>query len=305
MTDHISVMPDECIEMLNIKEDGIYVDGTLGRGGHSKLILERIPKGKLYVFDLDKDAIEESKRFLKDYDNVVYIHDNFMNMNKYVDQVDGILLDLGVSSPQFDRSERGFSYRFDGPLDMRMNQDDSLTAYEVVNNYSVEDLIRVFRDYGEEQFAGPIARNIVKARETKKIETTLELVDLIKEALPKKVLAKKGHPAKQCFQAIRIEVNHELDSLKRFLENFDEILKVNGRVAIITFHSLEDKLVKKCFRDLSIVEVDKNIALRPEDVKEAPYRLISRKAILASEDEIAKNNRAKSAKLRGVEKIYG
>ena len=208
-------MPEEAIRLLDVKEDGIYVDGTLGRGGHSKLILEKLKNGKLYCFDLDDQAIEESKEKLKDYDNVIYIHDNFANMGKYVDHVDGILLDLGVSSPQFDDAERGFSYRNDGPLDMRMNKEDALSAYDVINSYSEEDLKKVLWQYGEEKNAGRIARKIVEERP---IETTLELVDVIKSALPAKVLSKKGHPAKQSFQAIRIEVNHELDSLKTFLD---------------------------------------------------------------------------------------
>ena len=173
-------MPEKAIELLDVKEDGIYVDGTLGRGGHSKLILEKLKNGKLYCFDLDKDAIEESKEFLKDYDNAVYIHDNFANMDRYVDKVDGILLDLGVSSPQFDEAERGFSYRNDGPLDMRMNKDDRLSAYEVVNSYSEEKLAKVLWDYGEERNARRIARSIVESRP---LNTTFELVDAIKKAL--------------------------------------------------------------------------------------------------------------------------
>ena len=245
MTKHISVMPEKAIELLDVKEGGIYVDGTLGRGGHSKLILQKLGKGKLYCFDLDVEAIEESKEVLKDYDNVVYIHDNFANMNRYVDKVDGILLDLGVSSPQFDEAQRGFSYRNDGPLDMRMNKEDRLSAYEVVNSYDEETLVRVLWDYGEERNARRIARSIV---ENRPLNTTLELVEAIKKALPAKVLSKKGHPAKQSFQALRIEVNNELDSLKKFLNEFDAILNKEGRVVIITFHSLEDRLVKRAFR---------------------------------------------------------
>ena len=299
MIKHYSVMANECLELLDVKEDGIYVDGTLGRGGHSKLILEKLKTGKLYCFDLDEQAIEESKERLKDYENVIYIHDNFMNMNKYVDQVDGILLDLGVSSPQFDESERGFSYRYDGPLDMRMNREDKLSAYDVVNNYSETELEKVLWNYGEEKFARSIARNIVNSRP---INTTFELVEVIKKSLPAKVLSKKGHPAKQSFQAIRIEVNHELDSLKTFLESFDSILKVNGRVVIITFHSLEDRLVKQHFKKLSSVEDDKRIALRPEQVKQANYRLLN-KGIKASVEELEENRRSTSAITRGIEKI--
>jgi len=301
MIKHVSVMPQKAIDLLNIKEDGVYVDGTLGRGGHSKLILERLKKGKLYCFDLDEEAIKESKEVLKEYDNVIYIHDNYMNMNKYVDQVDGILLDLGVSSPQFDEAVRGFSYRYDGPLDMRMDQSDELSAYEVVNEYDEERLAKVLYEYGEEKNAKRIARKIVEERP---IETTLQLVEVIKKALPYKVLSKKGHPAKQSFQAIRIEVNHELDSLKHFLDSFDQILKVDGRVVIITFHSLEDKMVKYCFRRLSSVDDDKRIALRPEEVKQAPYELLNH-GDKADKEEIENNNRAKSAIIRGVRKRYG
>ena len=301
MTKHISVMPKETLDLLNVKPDGVYVDGTLGRGGHSKLILERLKNGKLYCFDLDDDAIEESKQLLKDYDNVIYIHDNFMNMNKYVDQVDGILLDLGVSSPQFDEANRGFSYRNDGPLDMRMNQEDRLSAYDVVNNYDQERLAKVLYEYGEEKFSRQIARKIVEARP---IDSTLQLVEVIKSALPAKVLSKKGHPAKQSFQAIRIEVNHELDSLKNFLGSFDDILKVDGRLVIITFHSLEDKLVKQCFKNLSTVKDDKRIALRPEQIEKPRYELLNH-GKKADEQEIEFNRRAKSAIVRGIRKVYG
>ena len=301
MSKHISVMPCETLELLDVKQDGIYVDGTLGRGGHSKLILDKLINGKLYCFDLDEQAIRESKQLLKDYDNVIYIHDNFMNMNKYVDQVDGILLDLGVSSPQFDEAERGFSYQNDGPLDMRMNQEDKLSAYDVVNKYSEEKLAKVLYEYGEEKFSRNIARKIVEARP---INTTYELVDVIKSALPAKVLSKKGHPAKQTFQAIRIEVNHELDSLKSFLDSFDEILKVDGRVVIITFHSLEDRLVKQCFKNLSTVKDDKRIALRPEQIEKARYELLNH-GRKADEQEVENNRRAKSAIVRGIKKVYG
>ena len=301
MTKHISVMPEKAISLLDIKEDGVYVDGTLGRGGHSKLILEKLKKGKLYCFDLDLQAINESKEILKDYDNVEFIHDNFANMNKYLNKVDGILLDLGVSSPQFDEFERGFSYRNDGPLDMRMNKEDKLSAYEVVNNYSQDELARILWEYGEEKNSRRIAKAIVDNRP---INTTMELVEVIKGCLPAKILSKKGHPAKQSFQAIRIEVNHELDSLKKFLKEFDEILNIEGRVVIITFHSLEDRLVKRAFKSLSSVEDDKRIALRPEEVKKANYILLNH-GDKADEHEIENNRRAKSAIIRGIKKLYG
>ena len=301
MIKHISVMPKETLDLLDVKPDGVYVDGTLGRGGHSKLILEKLKTGKLYCFDLDEQAINESKEVLKDYDNVIYIHDNFMNMNKYLNQVDGILLDLGVSSPQFDEADRGFSYRYDGPLDMRMDKTSNLSAYDVVNSYSEEELANVLYKYGEEKYSRNIAKKIVEDRP---IKTTLELVEVIKSALPKKVLSKKGHPAKQSFQAIRIEVNKELESLKTFLESFDSILKVNGRVVIITFHSLEDKLVKSYFKKLSTVEDDKRIALRPEQIKKADYVLLNH-GVKANDNEIINNRRATSAIVRGIQKING
>ena len=301
MTKHISVMPEKAIELLDVKENGIYVDGTLGRGGHSKLILQKLKKGKLYCFDLDEEAIEESKEVLKDYDNVVYIHDNFANMSSYVEKVDGILLDLGVSSPQFDEAQRGFSYRNDGPLDMRMNKEDKLSAYEVVNSYTEEELAKVLWDYGEEKNARRIARSIVESRP---LNTTLELVEAIKKALPARILSKKGHPAKQSFQALRIEVNHELDSLKKFLNEFDSILNREGRVVIITFHSLEDRLVKRAFKGKSSVEDDLRIALRPEEVKKADYVLLNH-GDKADQQEIENNRRAKSAIIRGIKKING
>lgn len=303
MTKHVSVLLNEALELLDVKEGGTYIDGTLGRGGHSKKILEKLGNGKLYCFDLDNQAIEESKEVLKDYKNVIYIHDNYMNMNKYVDSVDGILLDLGVSSPQFDEASRGFSYRYDGPLDMRMNSDNDLTAYTIINTYSQEELIKIFYDYGEEKFARRIAEKIVEHRKTVPIETTLQLVEVIKEALPSKILSQKGHPAKQVFQALRIAVNHELDSLSFFLDNFDQILKKDGKAVIISFHSLEDRLIKRKFKQLSSVEDDKRIFKLPEEIEKAKFALINHKAISPSEDEIKNNPRSKSAKLRGIVRL--
>ena len=305
MDKHIPVLLNECLDLLNIKENGIYVDGTLGRAGHSIEISKRLNNGKLYCFDLDNEAIKQSQEIFKGQKNVFFIHDNFANMNKYVDKVDGILLDLGVSSPQFDDSSRGFSYRYDSPLDMRMNLESALSAKDVVNKYSEEELYRIIKDYGEEKFAKNIARNICKAREIKDIETTFELVDIIKKSLPNKVLNKKGHPAKQTFQAIRIEVNNELASINKFLETFDDILNIDGRVVIITFHSLEDRLVKNKFKELSSIKDDLNIPKRPEEIEKARYELLNRKVIIASKQELEVNNRAKSAKVRGVRKIYG
>ena len=305
MIKHKSVLLDEAIELLDVKENGTYIDGTLGRGGHTKEILKRLKNGKLYCFDLDEQAIKESKENLKDYTNVIYIHDNYMNMNKYVEKVDGILLDLGVSSPQFDEAERGFSYRNNGPLDMRMDKDNPLTAEIIVNTYSEEDLIRIFRDYGEERNARAIAKAIVNRRVQYPIRTTLELVEVIKEGLPHKALSKKGHPAKQVFQALRIEVNHELDSLSNFLNGFNQILNRDGRVAVISFHSLEDRLVKKCFKALSTVEDDLRINKLPSEIETPDYELVVRHAITPSEEEIEYNPRSKSAKLRAIRKVKG
>lgn len=301
---HYSVLLKETIDMLDVKENGIYVDGTLGRGGHSLEILKRIKNGHLYVFDLDLTAIKEAKEKLKDYDNVTYIHDNFANFANYFEDetVDGVILDLGVSSPQFDDETRGFSYRFDSRLDMRMNLEQKKTAYEVVNTYSQEDLTRIFKEYGEEPFAHKIAAKIINVRENQPITTTFELVEIIKSVLPAKVLAKKGHPAKQCFQALRIEVNGELDSLKKFLDTFAPKLKKDGNCCIITFHSLEDRLVKVRFNQLSKVKVDKRIALLPDQIEEAPFELLNHKVIIASENELEENSRSKSAKLRGIKK---
>ena len=303
MDKHYSVMKKEAIELLGIKENGIYVDGTLGRGGHSEEILKRIGDGKLYAFDLDEEAIKESKEFLNNDSRLHIFHNNFANMKECLDtKVDGILLDLGVSSPQFDEGERGFSYRFDAPLDMRMDQSKELTAKKIDNEYSIEELTRIFRDNGEERFAYQIAKKIDAQRKNKPIETTFELVDVIKASLPAKELAKKGHPAKQVFQALRIAANDELGSLEKFLNDFPDLLNEKGRVVIITFHSLEDRLVKRRFNDLTKVKVDKRIVLLPEEIEEAPFVSLTRKAIKANEVELQENNRSHSALLRAIEK---
>ncbi len=298
---HISVLKHEAIELLDVKEDGVYVDGTLGRAGHSVEILKKLTKGHLYSFDLDNKAIKESEEKLKEYcGKYTIIHDNFKNMFKHIDKVDGIILDLGVSSPQFDDPKRGFSYRYDARLDMRMNQDEEIDACALINNSSIDELTRIFRDYGEERFAYKIAKEIVKQRNIKPIITTFELVDIIKTAKPAKVLKTKGHPAKQVFQALRIAVNHELDALEEFLNEFQNHLNPNARVVIITFHSLEDRLVKKRFVVLSSVEDDKRLMIKAVDIPKPEYRLINKKAIKANEHEIMINPRAKSAKLRGI-----
>lgn len=304
---HISVLLDESIDMLQVKEDGIYVDCTLGRGGHSEQILKRCPKGHLYAFDLDAQAIEESRPRLEAVsDNFTLIHEPFENLDTALDrygvgQVDGILMDLGVSSPQFDDAERGFSYRNDARLDMRMNRDQSLDAWTVVNTYPKEDLTRILREYGEEPFAAKIAAAIVSARETAPIDTTFQLVDIIKSALPAAVLRKKGHPAKQTFQALRLEVNQELEQLKAVLQKGMDRLKPGGRMAVITFHSLEDRIVKKAFAQAA-VPAKTNKRLPQTGIENLEYQLINRKPVLASAEEVEENNRAHSAKLRGIER---
>lgn len=304
---HVSVLLDESIDMLKIKKDGIYVDCTLGRGGHSEQILKRCPQGHLYAFDLDLNAIEESRRRLSEVsDNFTLIHEPFENLGKVldeynVDRVDGILMDLGVSSPQFDDPERGFSYRFDARLDMRMNQEAELDARKVVNTYPAEELTRIFREYGEDPFASKIARAIVQARSEKPIDTTFELVDVIRSALPPAVLRKKGHPAKQIFQALRIEVNQELTQLQNVLDEGLKRLAPGGRMAVITFHSLEDRIVKKTFAKAALPpKTDKR--LPQMGIENLEYHLINRKPVQASEEELAENSRAHSAKLRGIER---
>ena len=310
MIKHYSVLLNESIEGLAIKEDGIYVDGTLGRGGHSSEILKRLTTGHLYTFDKDKTAIEESyERLIKISDHFTCIHDSFANLkialaNQGVERIDGLLLDLGVSSPQFDDAQRGFSYRFDARLDMRMNQEQALSAYEVVNEYSFNDLVHIFSQYGEEPFAKQIARKIESARNEKPIETTFELVELIKSALPSKVLNKKGHPAKKVFQALRIEVNNELQELQNVLNDALQLLKVNGRICVITFQSLEDRIVKQTFaKACENKKMDKRIPVLDKDLQTSKYTLVNRKVIIASENELLENNYSHSAKLRIIERI--
>lgn len=309
MIKHYSVLLDECIEGLHIRKDGIYVDGTLGRGGHSAEILKRIPQGHLYAFDRDEAAIEESRmRLLEIADNFTLIHNQFSNLREElkkrgIEKIDGMLLDLGVSSPQFDDGDRGFSYRFDAPLDMRMDQTQTKSAYDVVNHYEFHELVRIFYQYGEEKFAKQIARNIEKTRAEKPIETTFELVDVIKASLPSKVLNKKGHPAKKVFQAIRIEVNDELKEIELVLQDALDMLHVNGRLCVISFQSLEDRIVKEAFHKVSTPEkIDKRIPILPCDMEQVAYKLINRKPITAGEEELDVNNRSHSAKLRIIER---
>ncbi|NLC96437.1 MAG: 16S rRNA (cytosine(1402)-N(4))-methyltransferase RsmH [Erysipelotrichaceae bacterium] len=312
MSEHYSVMLKETIELLNINPKGVYVDGTLGRGGHSKSILNKLTTGSMICFDKDEDAINLSKDILVDYkEKIKFIHEDFIKAkeilnNEQIYEIDGFLLDLGVSSPQFDKGERGFSYRFDSRLDMRMDKRQKLTAYEVVNNYTFNQLVVMLLKYGEERNAKLIARGIEKQRLLKPIETTFELVDVIKKSLPNKVLSKKGHPAKQTFQAIRIEVNDELDCLDESILNLCSLLKVGGRGVIITFHSLEDRIVKNVFNKLSTAPfVNSKIPLLPSQMEQADYRVINKKPLTASKEELEVNNRSHSAKLRCIEKIRG
>lgn len=308
--EHYSVMLHESIEALNINPEGIYVDCTLGRAGHSKEICKRLTSGRLIAFDKDVEAIAKSKLVLEEYkDKVTIIHSDFKNIKNNleaigVNKIDGFLMDLGVSSPQFDDEARGFSYRFNSRLDMRMDQTQELDAYKVVNEYEFKDLVYILSCYGEEKFAKQIARAIERARELKPIETTFDLVDVIKSALPAKVLSKKGHPAKQTFQAIRIEVNQELTALKKGLEDALDMLNSDGVGAVITFHSLEDRIVKQTFNSLCKVEVvDKRIPLRASELPKADYILVNKKPLLASQNELEENNRSHSAKLRVIKRI--
>ena len=309
MNSHVSVLLNESIEGLNIKKDGIYVDATLGRAGHSSHILSQLSsKGKLYCFDKDIDAMEISRERLSAISpQFELIHSDFKNLKaellkRGVNSVDGILFDLGVSSPQLDNGERGFSYNYDARLDMRMNKEDTLDAYTIVNTYSEDDLRKLIFTYGEERYASSIARNIVESRTIKKIETTFELVDIIKKSVPIKYI-KETHPAKRTFQAIRIEVNDELNSLKEALNQALSLLKPQGRLAVITFHSLEDRIVKEKFKEASepkqwnrympVVNVDEKL----------DFRLVNKKPILPNENELSENRRSHSAKLRIIEKI--
>ena len=309
---HVTVLLHETIDMLDVKPDGIYVDATLGGAGHSEYLLSKLSeKGHLYAFDQDQNAIDNAQKRLAPYIEkgmVTFIKDNFRHLQARlreagVQEIDGICYDLGVSSPQLDQRERGFSYKKDAPLDMRMNQDASLTAYEVVNNYDYHDLVRIFFKYGEDKFSKQIARKIEQARELKPIETTTELAEIIKSAKPAKELKKKGHPAKQIFQAIRIEVNDELGAADESIQQAMELLAVDGRISVITFHSLEDRLTKQLFKEASTVEVPKGLPFIPDDLK-PKMELVSRKPILPSKEELEANNRSHSAKLRVARKIH-
>ena len=307
MFKHYSVLLEEAVEGLNIKEDGIYVDCTLGGAGHSLEILKKLTTGKLYAFDQDNVALENAKIKLSEYaDKVVFIKSNFKNLKEKlaeqnVYEVDGVLYDLGVSSPQLDTPERGFSYNYDTRLDMRMDTDASISAYEVVNEYSYHDLVRIFYRYGEEKFSKQIARNIEKKRELAPIETTFQLVDIIKESIPAAKRRTGGHPAKRVFQAIRIAVNNELSVFENSLEQAIDIVKVGGRISVITFHSLEDRICKQIFNSYAKnKEIPKNLPILPNESL-SKLKLITRKPICPSDKELEENNRSRSAKLRVAE----
>ena len=306
---HVSVLLNECIDNLNIKPDGIYVDGTLGLGGHSYEIAKRLESGRLIGIDRDETAIERAGKRLAEFgDRITLVHGNFSDTVDILDSlniqaVDGMLFDLGVSSPQLDEAERGFSYMNDAPLDMRMDRSCGITAYDVVNTWPEEQLTRIFRDYGEERFARRISAAIAAQRDEKPIETTFELVDIIKGALPAPALREKQHPAKRSFQAIRIAVNDELGAVRTLMETAPDKLKIGGRLCVISFHSLEDRIVK------SGIAARENGCTCP---REAPIctcgfvktlKSVCRKPILPGEDEIERNPRSRSAKLRVAERV--
>lgn len=303
---HESVLLNECIEYLNLKEDSVIVDCTLGYAGHSSQILKRIPSGFLYAFDQDEEAILSSQKRLKEIgNNYEIIKSNFVFLKeelekRNVKEVSGILFDLGVSSPQLDEQDRGFSFHKDARLDMRMDQKNPLSAYEVVNTYSYSDLVRIFKTYGEEKYATSIARNIEKERQEKPIETTLELVEIIKNSVPEKY-RREHHPARKVFQAIRIEVNHELEVFEKALKQALELTTVGGRVCVITFHSLEDKICKRIMKEVSSLDPSlEKLPILPKEL-EPKFKIVAN--IEPSKTELEKNHRARSARLRVIEKI--
>lgn len=309
MFDHYTVLKKEAVEGLNIKPDGTYVDCTLGGGGHSELVLNQLgTEGSLIAFDQDQYALAAAEDRLKPYlHQVTLINKNFRYLEdelkgRNIQEADGILFDLGVSSPQLDEAERGFSYQHNAPLDMRMNRHSQLSAHEVINHWTYEELVSIFFKYGEEKFSKQIARRIEKVREKKTIETTFELVDIIKEAIPAPARRKGGHPAKRIFQAVRIAVNDELAAFHEALEQAGAMLTIGGRICVITFHSLEDRICKQTFKKWSSSpSLPKNIPVIPDEYQ-PPFKLVNRKPVLATEEELAENRRSRSAKLRIIEK---
>ena len=311
---HTSVLLHETIENLNLQNGGLYVDATFGGGGHAKYLLSKLENGTLIGFDQDDYAIKSAQlNFASLLDpnsdpKLQLVHDNFSHLKKnlvelgYQNGIDGIYYDLGVSSPQFDQAGRGFSYRFDARLDMRMDQSQSLDAYQLVNNSSQKELADILYKFGDEKYSRQIARKIVERRQNRPIETTFELVEVIKEAIPAFARRTGGHPAKKTFQALRVAVNHELDVLRESLEEAIELLKPGGRISVITFQSDEDKIVKNIFRKYSEVEVPRGMPMIPDSMKPT-LRLVNRKPIVASKEELENNNRSHSAKLRVAEKL--
>lgn len=309
MFNHVTVLLNEAVECLNVKSDGIYVDCTLGGAGHSSLILKQLTTGHLYCFDQDENAIQAARQRLEAIgDQFTIIQSNFKNIKaelnqRGVEHVDGILFDLGVSSPQFDNAERGFSYNYDARLDMRMDQSSSLDAHEIVNHYSYEQLVEILYKYADEKFAKQIARRIEKEREIQPIDTTFQLVEIVKSAIPAYARRKGGHPAKRTFQALRIAVNDELNVFDIALKDALDLLNLNGRIAVITFHSLEDKICKYTFNDVSkLKDVPKGLPVIPEEMQ-PKFKLINKKPIIATEEELNENHRSHSAKLRIIERV--
>ena len=309
---HVTVLLNEAVENLKIKPDGVYVDCTLGGGGHTRKILSQLNEnGRLFSFDQDRTAIEYNQKSLDNQlqsGKLTLVKDNFRNIKKRlndfgVSKIDGAVYDLGVSSPQFDVAQRGFSYKLEAPLDMRMDQVQALTAKQIVNEWSFNDLVRIFSRYGEEKFAKSIARKIEKQRQLQPIQTTTELVEVIKAGIPARARRTGGHPAKRVFQALRIAVNDELGALEASLEQVLEMLNVDGRVSVITFQSLEDRLVKSMFKEkTSLPDLPQGLPVIPQGM-EVDYRLVNRKPILPTKSEIETNHRAHSAKLRVIERI--
>lgn len=309
---HVTVLLNEAVENLKIKPDGVYVDCTLGGGGHTRKILSQLNEnGRLFSFDQDQTAIEYNQKALDNQlknGKLTLVKDNFRNIKKRlndfgVSKIDGAVYDLGVSSPQFDVAQRGFSYKLEAPLDMRMDQGQALTAKQIVNEWSFNDLVRIFSCYGEEKFAKSIARKIEKQRQLQPIQTTTELVEVIKAGIPARARRTGGHPAKRVFQALRIAVNDELGALEASLEQVLEMLNIDGRVSVITFQSLEDRLVKSMFKEkTSLPDLPQGLPVIPQGM-EVDYRLVNRKPILPTKSEIETNHRAHSAKLRVIERI--
>ncbi|GGI14436.1 16S rRNA (cytosine(1402)-N(4))-methyltransferase RsmH [Gottfriedia solisilvae] len=310
MFEHITVLLRETVDSLDIKKDGIYVDCTLGGGGHSEYLLSQLSSnGRLIAFDQDETAIRHAKERLKEYENqLTIVKSNFKHIKEELHhlgiyEVDGILFDLGVSSPQLDVAERGFSFHQDAPLDMRMNQEQTLSAYEVVNDWPYEQLVKIFFRYGEEKFSKQVARKIEELRAKKPIETTFELVEIIKDAIPAPARRTGGHPAKRIFQAIRIAVNDELGVFEEALKDAITLIKPSGRISVITFHSLEDRICKTIFKEASsLPPLPPGLPIIPDEFK-PKLKLITRKPLLPTDEELEANKRARSAKLRVAEKL--